>query len=779
MEPYSLEQECWEYLDPNNVKRGPFSGSKMMAWYGHSMLPDDLRVRGRATDPFVPIKELFSGGAQFKSRPRPGPKAPAAAPAQPRRAAPQPAFPPAALGGGFGAGFMGGGAEMWGQPWSNPAGGLGLGGLGGFTAPGAMGLGGLGGYGGAGAFGGSLGGLGAGLGAGGFGAPAPKPTPKPAAPSAASAAATQWQYIDTKGEVQGPFSSDKMAQWYEHKMLPATLKLRRTTDSKFATIPEYFPKPLVPFRSPPVNLAPPVAASPSPSTGPASGAAATSAAATKNAGAELLAQLQSGSKQAQPSPSGTPPTPAGTPPQPKAKGKDKGKGGSAEQADPKGKGKNAGKNNAKESGPIGGGNAAQPKAKAKAKENKQQDSWDGWDWSSWDWNSWNGWSCEGGDWLSADGKQGAEWKGQDGTCKEKEKNGVQAAFAHLKWGPAVSVPDLFPEDPSKKVLDEGIVWEEQWVSPLLIRFSQGKIHPFFHERGPISEVMLQIKVRQQDQSKPMGDLRRVEAPFPPVRLLHLKEQGVLVTLDNRRLYALQRFALQEWPAVCLVKSLCVTELTPTRLRAENRKFTNRLCGLQLEIESRSNAFDTFSWVTEAAHVEAPRFLRPALMKATDKAVSLLPMFIVHALLHPTVRQLLRARWPVIQYLAKVLRNPRSRDFPSKRLLLHHVMQLAQPSRKAHSCPSLCIGYKSETVVTLSKGKSCVKSVLSVAKPMALLPDTYPVSDVQRQVLAALLPLTCLPYARTALRGSLRDCIVTLLVAWGKISAATLQLPQGP
>jgi len=55
--------------------------------------------------------------------------------------------------------------------------------------------------------------------------------------------------------------------------------------------------------------------------------------------------------------------------------------------------------------------------------------------------------------------------------------------------------------------------------------------------------------------------------------LHLKEQGVLITLDNRRLYALQRFALQEWPAVCLAKGLCVGELTPTRLRAENRKFT--------------------------------------------------------------------------------------------------------------------------------------------------------------------------------------------------------------
>mmetsp|Transcript_74032 Transcript_74032/g.200228 ORF Transcript_74032/g.200228 Transcript_74032/m.200228 type:complete len:576 (+) Transcript_74032:113-1840(+) len=575
-----------------------------------------------------------------------------------------------------------------------------------------------------------------------------------------------------------------MAQWYEHKMLPATLKLRRTSDTQFATIPQYFPSPLVPFKSPPVNQKPPA---PAPAPAP------------KNAGAALLAQLQAGGKtaseQASAATAGSAHPPAGTPPQPKTQGKGKdgktaakgqGKAGAAEQ----GKGKSSKDNNSasaeKEAGPIGSGKA---KAKAKAKEQRQQEpSWDGWDWSSWDWNSWNGWGGDagGGDWQGSDGKQGgAEWKGAQGDpaaagAKEKEKNGVQAAFGNLKWGPCTDASDLFPEDPTRKILDEGIVWEEQWVSPLLVRFSQGKIHPFFHERGPISEVMLQIKVRKQDQNKEQGQLRRVEAPFPPVRLLHLREQGVLVTLDNRRLYALQRFALQEWPAICLVKSLCVTELTPTRLRAENRKFTNRLCGLQLEIESRSNAFDTFSWVTEAAHAEAPRFFRPAFLKATDKAVSLLPVLVVHTLLCPSMLPFLRSRWPLIQYLAKVLRDPRARRFPSKRLLLHHVMQLAQPSRKAHLCPQLCIGYKSETVVTLSKGKSCVKSVLSVTKPLRLLESANsPVSDVQRQVLMALLPMLCLPYARIALKGSVRDCVVTLLIAWGKISAATLQLPQGP
>ena len=29
----------WEYLDPNKVKRGPFSRSRMLVWYEHQMLP--------------------------------------------------------------------------------------------------------------------------------------------------------------------------------------------------------------------------------------------------------------------------------------------------------------------------------------------------------------------------------------------------------------------------------------------------------------------------------------------------------------------------------------------------------------------------------------------------------------------------------------------------------------------------------------------------------------------------------------------------------------------
>ncbi|CAE7396581.1 Slc47a1, partial [Symbiodinium pilosum] len=326
-------------------------------------------------------------------------------------------------------------------------------------------------------------------------------------------------------------------------------------------------------------------------------------------------------------------------------------------------------------------------------------------------------------------------------------------------------------EPIRRVLDEGIVWEERWISPLAVRFSQGKIHPFFHERGPISEVMLQIKLKAEEGKRS----KRIEPPFPPVRLLHLKEQGVLVTLDNRRLYALQRFALQEWPTPCLVRALCVDELTPTRLRAENRKFTNRLCGLQLEVESRSNAFDTFSWVTEAAQTEAPRFCRLVALRAYDRAVSLLPVLVVHSLLCQKLRPYLRARWPLLRFLAVSLPSPQKREFASKRVLLQHILELSKPTGEVLTCPRVCVGYKAETVVALGKGRSCVSSKLSVERPLSLLQAPGPLSRIQRRVLSALLPMSCLPYVRSSLRGAAQDWIMGFLLAWGKAWAQLCEL----
>lgn len=348
----------------------------------------------------------------------------------------------------------------------------------------------------------------------------------------------------------------------------------------------------------------------------------------------------------------------------------------------------------------------------------------------------------------------------------------------LAWGPHTDEVDLFPEEAVKKITEEGMAWDVRWVSPLAIRFSQGKVHPFFHERGPVTEVLLQIQVVPDlEGSGEGGTLRRIQPPFPPIRLLHLKQQGALVTLDNRRLYALQLVALQEWPAITVVKTYCVDELTPARLKAENRKFTNRIGGLQIEVESRCNAFDTFSWVTEAARTEAPRFCKPIAFRAVDKAISLLPVLVVNMLLSPRLRPFMESRWPLLKFAAVTTWNPQRRAFPTRRLLLLHVLELARPRRQVCQCPPLCVGYRSETVVALGKGRSCVSSRLSISRPLSLQKAHMVLSPIQRRVLAALLPLYCLPYARSALEGTMREYVVSVLLAWAKIAMTAFKVPR--
>mmetsp|Transcript_38365 Transcript_38365/g.90166 ORF Transcript_38365/g.90166 Transcript_38365/m.90166 type:complete len:743 (+) Transcript_38365:91-2319(+) len=739
MDGFNLSEECWEYLDPKGIRRGPFSSATMAAWYDNQMLPLDLGVRYSPSMPFAPISELFPKPmAAFKCQPR----TPAvvamqrmAAEAQARSSAAAAAAAAAAH-----ASRGGGGGHV-----------------------------------------------------------------------AADEAACEWQYLDTKGRVQGPFSTTQMRLWYKYEMLPDHLQLRRTSDSGFATIAEYFPAPREPFQSPPVTW--------SGEKGKAGqGNARGAKAADADTGKDLLRMVQGkataaetqhdggggGNKKAQ----------AKQGADAKGKAQDgKGKKQSGYPADGNDANHYAGGKQAKSNGPVGAGNAAQQGGRKQKNEavvaSAQNAAWWSEGWSAangswWEWSAWAGW--EGGEesWEQPEapkgrskGKQqgGAEWNGPTGeesgtsaatggTKSSNEKHsGTQAHIASLGWGPKSVEFDLFPEDVVKKVNDEGIVWDVRWVSPLAVRFSQGKVHPFFHARGPITEVLLQIQVSadaddegRKTEDKPKGgQYKRINPPFPPIRLLHLKQQGVLVTLDNRRLYALQRIALQEWPSVCLIKAFCVDELTPARLKAENRKFTNRLGGLQVEVESRSSAFDTFSWVTEAAQVEAKRFCRPISFKAVDKAISLLPQLIVHTLLSPKMRPFLQSRWALLMYCSKLLPNPEKRALPTRRLLLQHVLELARPGRQVQECPKLCVEYKTETVVTLSKGKSCVSSRLSIAKPLALQKADLLLSPLQRRMLVALMPLFCLPYARKVLRGQTKQWVIAVLLAWGKISASMMSL----
>lgn len=54
-----LDEERWEYLDPQAKLRGPFSSVRMQTWHEHGMLPDSLGVRHDQSAPFQKIKDLF------------------------------------------------------------------------------------------------------------------------------------------------------------------------------------------------------------------------------------------------------------------------------------------------------------------------------------------------------------------------------------------------------------------------------------------------------------------------------------------------------------------------------------------------------------------------------------------------------------------------------------------------------------------------------------------------------------------------------------------------
>merc|ERR1719223_1203321 len=323
-----------------------------------------------------------------------------------------------------------------------------------------------------------------------------------------------WQYMDTKRQMQGPFTSAQMRLWYEHDMLPKGLQLRRTTDVAFATIPEYFPKHSTPFHSAPTT---PASRAPEPNGYPSypglgafesamasaylnHPAPITSMAGTGYPGmqAHLLSQAKAA---AQPQAAQVPTA------QPKAKVKNT--ASQQEQPQPKSKAAKAAQN-LEARVDVGGPEPkakAEPKVKAKAKGKKaqqhqqqeqqqqqqqqqQQDQpnpnqqggtgnqqWNGWsgDWwsgadgASWggDWSSWDQWSANGGaDWPGAQGngrghnKGGDAWKGAhgEGPNAAPPKGSVEKnQIAILKWGPKAEPSDLLPEELTQRVSDEGII----------------------------------------------------------------------------------------------------------------------------------------------------------------------------------------------------------------------------------------------------------------------------------------------------------------------------------
>lgn len=173
-------------------------------------------------------------------------------------------------------------------------------------------------------------------------------------------------------------------------------------------------------------------------------------------------------------------------------------------------------------------------------------------------------------------------------------------------------------------------WEDLWLDVLHIRFSQEQIHPFFHQRGPIQDVLPEIENEpcSPGDTEYLGSAAapavRLLPPFEPIRCIRHHGDPPLhddwITLDNRRLYALQLTAVERWPAQSLVRVKANGEIAPESMKTEVHKLEKgghgplgkhdgkppalmkHLCGdIEVLVASRGSAWEP--WYPMAAVLE--------------------------------------------------------------------------------------------------------------------------------------------------------------------------------
>uniref|UniRef100_A0A7S1F3Y3 Uncharacterized protein n=1 Tax=Noctiluca scintillans TaxID=2966 RepID=A0A7S1F3Y3_NOCSC len=151
------------------------------------------------------------------------------------------------------------------------------------------------------------------------------------------------------------------------------------------------------------------------------------------------------------------------------------------------------------------------------------------------------------------------------------------------------------EDDDSENLDEE-EWEEYYVCPLNVRFTQEKIHPFFYRRGPILNVLPKIRAVSGAE-----DVLELVPPFAPIHCLRKDDE--LWSLDNRRLYALQNAAIQWWPVQCCTRVLVSDRLPRRKRKTQIRKFHTQSEGRTVHICARYKQFDTWNWFDNAVELE--------------------------------------------------------------------------------------------------------------------------------------------------------------------------------
>lgn len=142
------------------------------------------------------------------------------------------------------------------------------------------------------------------------------------------------------------------------------------------------------------------------------------------------------------------------------------------------------------------------------------------------------------------------------------------------------------------------VFEEKWISPLAVRFTQDHIRTTFRDGRLVESSIPEIQVRPA----PVGSEYDVilQAPFPHVEIVRWRvgheegpdsETSHWFTLDNRRLYCLQRAAVALWPK----RVAAVVEILYNDLGRMRRKFDSTTCGWSVSISHHLHSEELCRW----------------------------------------------------------------------------------------------------------------------------------------------------------------------------------------
>eukprot|EP00397_Hematodinium_sp_SG-2012_P005163 GEMP01005181.1.p1 GENE.GEMP01005181.1~~GEMP01005181.1.p1 ORF type:complete len:706 (-),score=136.20 GEMP01005181.1:1884-4001(-) len=587
-----------------------------------------------------------------------------------------------------------------------------------------------------------------------------------------------WEYVDRHSKLQGKFTTHQMRQWYIHGMLPENLRIRSDSLSLLLPLNVAFGPNKVPFESvpePPLKTGTNVVAAVAPNNDLKKPLPRPKKEERKNEhpnggkGKGLNKEEKIESKN------------AAAAPQLNTCNKETHYGSSTSSSSSS---RNIGDTkNASAKGVAKKINSAQPAPKKEAKGGKGKSTKGGKDGKGdgtkkddkGGWNEWCGWA----EWFGGDKRKENEepeppnedvdprkWEYVDAQGK------IQGPFDHramVRWKEANMLPtwlkvrpagtqkwgelmDFFGLAVKKRVIPEkietleyifeqrdglaepptcwsiertikeqdGSTWEEKWMSPLRIRFSQKEIHPFFHHRGSIEEVLPEIQRRTLAQEP--GDDRppicELDPPFPPIRVVELNNQArqvqndLVITLDNRRLYALQRVALETWPKLTLVKVWASpwTRLSQKKLKSEWRKFSHgKDGGVAATISSRTKEWELWDWRQELALLERARFPRLGMLPLVDHprapltgslSFSLLPLFFFSYLNRPLVQKKIIKHFPVVFHIAKVFGRPLVSQFRLSKILQRHIHDLLY--RRAFKSPKVSIPYTAKATVKVSR-----------------------------------------------------------------------------